>query len=195
MVVNLYDQDAPVLIQSEGMPGVLAMTDPEFDSLQDDWEKAGLPRDLYYRSEERRLIVEPVREQGGVVRVLKGYSPLRWAQRDASNNPVIKTPSEEQRVDQFLDACRRFMEATRLRMAELSEPGRELDRETLMTLGRLHRDTLLVMDRTRTSRSSSESWLCGEYARLRSPGGSRQRWGLIVAERAAARQQRESVSG
>lgn len=73
-----------------------------------------------------RHVVEPVRVHGGVVLAPRLYSPLRWAQRDP-DAPVLSVPDEEERIRRFGEASRQYIVAILLRLAELREPGRELD--------------------------------------------------------------------
>lgn len=122
--VNLYRGEQRLLDQSEGIPGVLALTPDEFVQLQEAWERHGLPRDLYYPAREQQTIIEPTRMHGGVVQVERRYSPLRWAHRDKAAMVPLQVPSEEERAQIFDEARSRFLDALRLRGAELSQPGR-----------------------------------------------------------------------
>ena len=89
-------------------------------------------------------MIEPVRRHGGIVRSYEHYSPLGWAQRDPAAVAALHVPSEEARADTFFAVRKQFMEALLLRMAELTEPGKQLNIEEYQRLARLLRDVILV---------------------------------------------------
>lgn len=118
--------------QSDEAPGMLVLKEDQFAELQAAWERAGLPRDLYYPERLGRHVVEPVRVHGGVVRAPRLYSPRQWAQRDPDALPQV--PDDEERVRRFMEASRAYIEAIFLRMDELREPGRDLDSQQFNAL-------------------------------------------------------------
>lgn len=142
--LNLYRGKERILDQHDGMPGILALRPEQFSELQLSWHQNGLPRDLYYSAEELRSIVEPVERYGGVFLVRVHYSPQRWARRNPIETTTVKLPSEHERAKSFALACRQFMDALKLRISELSEPGRKVDEAEIKRLGTLHRETMLA---------------------------------------------------
>lgn len=148
-VANLYLGDVRLLHQPDGVPGTLALTPDEFADLQRAWEHHGLPRDLYYPADQQRTAIEPVEIHGGLVRLAVRYTPLRWLHRDHAAMETMQVPSDEQRARSFAAACRQFMQALLLRMAELSEPGRETARTEIAQLGALHREVMFASLRAR----------------------------------------------
>lgn len=147
--LNLYQGSLPVLLQVDGIPGVLTLKPKEFAKLQAAWVREGLPRDLYYAAREQRTAIDPVKTHGGVVQVSQRYSPLRWARRQGASIEAPTIPSEEQRIAEFSEACWRFMEAVRLRLLQLSEAGRDLDRTEFDRLAALHEEVAQASLRAR----------------------------------------------
>ena len=95
--INLYQGDQPILEQSAGIPGVLALTEGEFIELQRAWEQHGLPRDLYYVVTDQHTAIEPVERYGGVVRVARRYTPRQWAAHSPNVVEPLHVPNEEER--------------------------------------------------------------------------------------------------
>lgn len=114
----------PLLEQHDGMPGVLALSPEEFAELQAEWERQGLPRDLYYPAHEQQTVVEPTELFGGVVLQTQHYSPRAWALRQENALALPEIPSERECLRQFLAAGETFMQALLLRWKQLYEPGR-----------------------------------------------------------------------
>ena len=81
--IGLFRRDLPVMLGADGLPGILALSPTEFAELQDAWETAGLPRDLYYPAREQREVEEPrAGSDGAAFPRLRRYSPRRWAKRE-----------------------------------------------------------------------------------------------------------------
>jgi hypothetical protein len=135
--INLYKGGQPILEQSDGIPGVLALREDEFIQLQQEWEQHGLPRDLYYSATERHAVIEPVKCYGGVVRVVRHYTPRQWTAHHFHTAEPLHVPTEEEREQAFIHASVEFMEAILLRLAELSEPGQVLRTKELEQLREL----------------------------------------------------------
>jgi hypothetical protein len=129
-VLNLYRGEEFVLDQHATTPGDIVLTSEQFGVLQDVWEQSGMPRDLYYPARAEISVVEPAEMYGGVVRVQRKYSPLRWAHRDQAKIDALRVPSEEERIEAFTEACLQFHKSLVLRVYELQEPWRETERET-----------------------------------------------------------------
>lgn len=126
------------LDQHDGVPGILALTPQEFTRLRGAWAAAGLPGDLYYPAAQQRVGVEVVASHGGDVLRTRRYSPLSWAHRQTTGVASARdVPSESERRARFADACQHFLDAVRLRMEELSEPGKSADQEQMAYLRRV----------------------------------------------------------
>jgi hypothetical protein len=147
--LSLHHEDIWLLDAHDGFPGSLFLLPDQFAELQDCWERYGLPRDLYYPSQERRVVVEPVERYGGVFRVYQRYSPRRWANRDLAMIQAIRVPSDPERAESFIRSCEEFARRLLLRRFELSEPGRERDDDEIKALLELQRDTYAVAHRAR----------------------------------------------
>jgi len=115
--VDLFAGNVPVLFH-DGTLFVLSLTPAQFAELQDWWEAHGLPRDLFYPASEQRQVVEPSDFFGGVIRMVQLYTPRRWANRTAQSVAEMPVPSEAEREEVFLNACRRFRKAIALRRGE-----------------------------------------------------------------------------
>lgn len=124
--VSLFLGKEILLEQGDGMPGPLAASPKEFAQLQDAWEQAGLPRDLYYAARDERIVMDGEERYGGVVRTRYIYSPRQWEARLQAGITPLPIPSEEERLEAFIAACDRFAQAVALRIAELSEPGQRV---------------------------------------------------------------------
>ncbi len=135
--LELSSEGACLLDQYDGFPGILALTPAQFAELQRVWIFHGLPSDLYYPASEQRTVIEPVEAHGGLVRAHRRYTPQYWARRGTTTDTSARFPSEEERQEAFSKACRQFLRAIRLRMAELLEPGREIDHGQVSRLRRL----------------------------------------------------------
>lgn len=152
--LSLSQGDQLLLEQSDGIPGILALTYEEFAELQKYWEHHGIPKDLYYPAEAQQTIIEPVEIYGGVARLLQRYSPRRWARRDHEEIVTRQVPSEEQSRVLFAEACSRFIEAVMLRIAHLSQPEQELDMaDEMIKLEELARAVSSAMRRAQSDRT------------------------------------------
>lgn len=123
----LYCREALVLDQHDGVPPTLALTPQEFIEFQEQLEQEGLPHDLYFPEQARRTEPEPVWRFGAVIIGQRTYSPLQWTRRQSSTwtspSAPLRVPSEAERREVFLMACRQFAAALARRRAELQEPG------------------------------------------------------------------------
>lgn len=146
-VFNLYAGSAPLLDQSDGVPGIMAISQGQFAELQQAWERHGLPRDLYYQASEQRIVVEPAELLGGVVRLPQRYSPLRWARRSQGEVDIPSAPGEEERKKRFVEACGQFQQALLLRLYELGEPEPYGDADERDKLHRLMKELTQAMHR------------------------------------------------
>lgn len=135
--LNLSRDGEVIWAQFDGMPGPLTITAEEFDDIRAAWKRRGLPPDVYYPAREERVVVEPTLGHGGVFLFEQHYSPLRWARREAAAPSNLTIPSEDERKHRFRAAQAGFVQAILLRIAELSEPGREGASEEKQALGRL----------------------------------------------------------
>jgi hypothetical protein len=149
--LSLYQGEHTILDQHDGMPGVFALKPEEFVELQQAWEECGLPCNLYYPARDQRTVIEPVEKHGGIVRAYRSYSPLQWERRMQAGNEPLQVPSEGERIRTFITACEHFAEAVRLRIAELSQRGQELDKERIHRLRNLHHEVNLAVLRARES--------------------------------------------
>lgn len=134
---ELTERDHIRYQQHDEVPGMLILKENQFAELQAAWERAGLPRDLYYPERLARHVVEPVRVHGGIVRAPRLYSPLRWALRNP--DALLQVPDEEERIGRFARASREYIEAILLRIAELREPGRDVDPQQIEGLAQVLR--------------------------------------------------------
>ncbi len=144
--LRLFQGEQLILEQRRNEPWmILTLNRDELISLQDQWEHYGLPRDLYYPARLRKSAVELVKRHGGVVRVKQSYTPLQWEHRLSGSVEVLQVPSEEERTQAFIQVCLEFLQVLRLRMAELSEPGREPQWEEFRKLGQLLRNLTFAL--------------------------------------------------
>ncbi len=151
--LELSSEGACLLGQYDGFPGMLTLTPAQFAELQRTWIFLGLPSDLYYPASEQHTVTEPVEVHSGLVRAHRRYTPQYWARCGPASTSAAGIPSEEERQETFSDACGQFLKAIRLRMAELSEPGREIDHEPVGRLRRLAAE----VERTETFLASART--------------------------------------
>jgi hypothetical protein len=161
LAIDLYRDSFPILYQGDRPPGILALTQPEFLQVQSEWERLGLPRDLYYPSRTQQMVVEPVRVYGGIVLAEVRYSPLQWSHRVLSSSEALEVPSQQERAQAFQEACAAFRRALLLRVFELSEPGRPRDPEAISMLGRLATDITRVALRAGVKSDSAPAGAAG----------------------------------
>lgn len=141
-VVYLFRDNTPLFLIQDGACSLFLEPD-EFVNLQEAWERDELPRNLFYPKSALRTILQPIEKHGGIVWSYKSYTPLEWSHRQKEAE-LSQVPSEQQRIQTFVEVCERFAQAIRLRIAELSEPGRELDEEGIERLRRLHQEANLA---------------------------------------------------
>jgi hypothetical protein len=149
MGISLFLDEAILLEQDDGMPGPLAASPEEFALLQASWEQAGLPRNLYYAARDERLVMDGEERYGGVVRRWYIYSPRQWEERLQARIKPLPIPSEEKRLETFIAACDRFAQAVALRIAELSEPGQQINPTRLQHLKTVYHEVSLAALRAR----------------------------------------------
>lgn len=137
-IYNLYD----------GFPGHLTLDPEQYRTLQRVWAQYGLPTDLYYPASDQQSVIEPRRMHGGIVRVLRRYTPRYWSVRPKPEGIDTEVPDEDQRFDAFVDACQKFLDALDLRIAELTEPDCEHDRGEVSRLRRLRGEVRRAQLRT-----------------------------------------------
>jgi hypothetical protein len=137
----------------EGLPGVLSLTNDQWEELRSWWVAHGLPGDLYYPEDTGRLVVEPVQTKLGVLRGKQWYSPRRWQTKDKGIENIV-VPSEEERQSAFHQACTNFLLAVVLRKEQLQEPGNERDTPLLRQLTETER---LIWDLWRQSDAPAHS--------------------------------------
>lgn len=128
----LYRGRQRVLDQHDGIPAKLRLTTDEYQILRHCLAQHGLDADLYYSAGEERTLVEPVRRHGGVVLAKMRYSPGEWSRRRPPDD--VEIPEEIVRVQRFVSACQQFSEETGLRIAEITEPGKEINQDELSEL-------------------------------------------------------------
>lgn len=151
---RLYAGDQLILKQSDG-PATLWLTQTQFEELQTELRRVGVPPDAYYSVNELRNVVEPTEIYGGFVLQRVSYSPLDWEQRDKSAIAARRIPSEPERREILLEACRHFSNALVRRSLELHEPNKELDREEMEENAKLQQQVgqlikRLILLRTRS---------------------------------------------
>lgn len=132
--INLYVDDATILNQFDGFPGILTLRPDQFKDLQSAWQAHHVPVDFYYPADQQRTLAEAVPIHGGLVRRLVGYSPRMWRRRNQDRFVPPSIPSEESRREQLAAACAAFSQALLLRMQQLNEPGRKVDPEEFAEL-------------------------------------------------------------
>jgi hypothetical protein len=148
--MSLRQADRWVLDAHDGFPGPLQVTAEQFTILQDRLEQAGLPRDLYYPVLQQRELVEPTRSPfGAVVRGLMFYSPRQWAARDAQAIAALDVPTEEQRLQRFVEALTHFRQQVLLRLVELREAGAPDNFDETEALGDLIKSLAVAESLTR----------------------------------------------
>ena len=82
LCLDLSQADHLLLNQGDGIiEGILNLTHDQFRVLRACWERHGLPHDLYYPAEERRVTVEKVERRGQVLNFPRAYTPRQWARR------------------------------------------------------------------------------------------------------------------
>ncbi len=94
-------------------------------------------------------MVEPVQKYGGVVRIVRKYSPLQWMHRKPAAVAALVVPTEEERRDRFLRELEGFSQALLLRANELLEPGRERNLKEISKLFALQREVAKLISRER----------------------------------------------
>lgn len=155
--ITLFDGEELLLNQLDGPPGTLALSEDEFELIQATWERAGLPRDLYYRSGEQRTAAAPSERYGGLVLSDRSYTPREWALRDPAALEWLRAPGEEHRVEAFVEACETFHFAALRRFHELQEHGRERDEGEIRELLRMSREALEAASRARHGLASAST--------------------------------------
>jgi hypothetical protein len=126
-----------LLDQHDEVPGDLNLSSSEFEQLQDEWNRLGLPRDLYYPIEEQKLVIEPAEAYGTVIRSQRAYTPLQWLHRNETSTKELRVPDEAERVERFVREANEFMQSLGRRMYEINEPGGNPDRRGLAIMSRL----------------------------------------------------------
>jgi len=127
----------------DGLLPVLVLTPGQFAAFQACLGAHGLPQDLYYPASAQQEFVEPVATHGGIVRMLQRYTPKRAELRPLEKAARARVPSERQRDRAFLAASQRYLDALRLRIARLHEPGTPDRRAEIEELERV-RDSVLA---------------------------------------------------
>lgn len=136
--LSLFSGTEPIFFL-DGATYVLSLTPAQFSAVQDCWHRQGLPRDLYYPASQQKQAVEPVKWLGGVVRVMHCYTPRQWSARATQPQPSLSVPTDKERSNAFVEACKRFREAIQLRRWELGEPGNTTPGEEFKRLTALDR--------------------------------------------------------
>lgn len=143
-LVLLHGDD--VLLEGyDGLPGLLTLTSLQYAELCVYLTEHGLPGDLYYPISDQVVIPQPAQVHGGVAVIMQRFSPRSWKNRPADT--PLPVPSDEDRDRAFLEASSTYLQAIKLRLLELSEPGKAHDEAQVNELRELHHHVIAAIAR------------------------------------------------